>query len=98
MPTGDAAARPLPAAVVSYRAPLASLGAAELQIDTAVLEQELAARKIERDMEELERLRKLNEVRPPPVPPAAPAQAPPPAPGTPAIPPFGHEVRPGAPG
>jgi uncharacterized protein involved in outer membrane biogenesis len=98
MPTGDAAAKPLPAAVVSYRAPLASLGAAELQIDTAVLEQELAARKIERDMEELERLRKLNEVRPPPVPPAAPAQAPPPAPGTPAIPPFGHEVRPGAPG
>jgi len=96
MPGSDAA-KPLPAVVVSYRAPVATLGAGELQIDTAVLEQELAARKIERDMEELERLRKLNEVDPrrPPVPPS-PAEGPPPA--APAIPPFGHEVRPGAPG
>jgi hypothetical protein len=84
--------------VVSYRAPLATLGAAELQIDTAMLEQELAARKIERDMEELERLRKLNEAGRLPVPAAPPAESPPPGPAAPAIPPFGHEVRPGAPG
>jgi hypothetical protein len=99
MPAGGAAAKPLPAAVVSYRAPLATLGAAELQIDTAVLEQELAARKIERDMEELERLRKLNEAGRPPVPAPTPAGSPPPSgPAAPPIPPFGHEVRPGAPG
>ena len=100
LPGGDAAAKSLPAVVVSYRAPIATLGAAELQIDTAVLEQELAARKIERDMEELERLRKLNEADPlrkAPVP-ATPAEGPPPGPGAPAIPPFGHEVRPGTPG
>jgi len=96
MPGSDAA-KPLPAVVVSYRAPVATLGAGELQIDTAVLEQELAARKIERDMEELDRLRKLNEVDPRKAPvPAAPAEGP--GPASPAIPPFGHEVRPGAPG
>jgi uncharacterized protein involved in outer membrane biogenesis len=98
MPGSDAAAKPLPAVVVSYRAPVATVGAAELQIDTAMLEQELAARKIERDMEELDRLRKLNEVGRQPVPAPPPAQGPPPGPAAPAIPPFGHEVRPGAPG
>jgi AsmA-like protein len=100
VPGVDTTAKPLPAVVVSYRAPIATLSAAELQIDTAVLEQELAARKIERDMEELERLRKLNEadpVRKAPVP-ATPAEGRPPGPGAPAIPPFGHEVRPGTPG
>jgi hypothetical protein len=100
MPGGDAAAKTLPAVVVSYRAPVAALGAAELQIDTAVLEQELAARKIELDMEELERLRKLNEaesLRKAPVP-AIPPESLSPVPGAPAIPPFGHEVRPGSPG
>jgi hypothetical protein len=99
LPGGDAAAKPLPAVVVSYRAPVATLGAAELQIDTAVLEQELAARKIERDMEELERLRKLNEADPRTAPvPAAPAKGSAPGPEAPAVPPFGHEVRPGSPG
>lgn len=99
MPGSDPGARPLPAVVVSYRAPIASLGAAELQVDTAVLEQELAARKIERDMEELERLRKLNEADPRRVPvPATPAEKSPPGQGAPVIPPFGHEVRPGTPG
>jgi uncharacterized protein involved in outer membrane biogenesis len=96
----DSKAKALPAVVVSYRAPIATLGAAELQIDTAVLEQELAARKIERDMEELDRLRKLNEADPlrkAPAP-AAPAEGLPPGPAAPAIPPFGHEVRPGSPG
>jgi AsmA-like protein len=98
LPGGDAA-KPLPAVVVSYRAPVATLGAAELQIDTAVLEQELAARKIERDMEELDRLRKLNDAEPRRAPsPAAPAEGLPPGQGAPVVPPFGHEVRPGAPG
>jgi uncharacterized protein involved in outer membrane biogenesis len=100
LPGDDAAAKPLPAAIVSYRAPVAALGAAELQIDTAALEQELAARKIEHDMEELERLRKLNAPAqaPPAQDPSAGAPPPPPNPGPPAIPPFGHEVRPDSPG
>src|SRR5262245_33908193 len=112
LPRGDAAAKALPPVVVSYRAPIAALGAAELKIDTALVEQELAARKIERDMEELDRLRKLNEAdrlrnrAPAPAPaPPAPAQDPPPgvptspvSPAEPLIPPFGTEVRPGAPG
>jgi large subunit ribosomal protein L24 len=100
-PGGDAGAKALPAVVVSYRALIATPGAAELQIDTAALEQELAARKIERDMEELERLRKLNEadhLRSKAPVPATPAEGPPASPGTPVIPPFGHEVRPGTPG
>ena len=100
-PGGDAGAKALPAVVVSYRAPIATLGAAELQIDTTALEQELAARKIERDMEELERLRKLNEaerLRTKAPAPAPPAEGPPASPAAPVIPPFGHEVRPGTPG
>jgi hypothetical protein len=94
-----AAAKQLPAVTVSYRAPLAMLGLAELQIDATALEQELAARKIEQDMEELERLRRLNENDPSrKLPePVAPAQGQPAAPVAP-IPPFGHEVRPGTPG
>ncbi len=94
-----AAAKLLPAVTVSYRAPLATLSAAEPQIDTSALEQELSARKIERDLEELERLRRFNEADPlrKPSEPAAPSQAVPPGPVAP-VPPFGHEVRPGAPG
>jgi hypothetical protein len=99
-PEGAAAAKPLPAVIVSYRASLAGLSAAEMQVDAAALEQELAARRIEQDMEELERLRKLNEAererasQPQPIPPAQGQPAGPTAP----IPPFGHEVRPGTPG
>jgi hypothetical protein len=83
--------------VVSYRAPLAALSTAETQIDTAALEQELSARRIERDMEELERLRKLNEGDPmrKALDPTLPG---PPPTGPGAVPPFGHEVRPGSPG
>jgi uncharacterized protein involved in outer membrane biogenesis len=94
-----AAAKLLPAVTVSYRAPLAALSAVESLIDTSALEQELSARKIERDMEELERLRRLNEADPmrQPPEPAAPSQAVPSGPVAP-IPPFGHEVKPGAPG
>jgi uncharacterized protein involved in outer membrane biogenesis len=55
--------KPLPAVTVSYRGPLASLGALEPQIDAANLEQELSARRIAQDMEELERLRKLEDQR-----------------------------------
>jgi hypothetical protein len=57
----DAAKRLLPPVVVSYRAPLAALKDAEQQIDTTAIEQELAARKIEQDLEELQRLRALDE-------------------------------------
>jgi hypothetical protein len=94
-----AAAKLLPAVTVSYQAPLATLSAAEPQIDISALEQEISARKIERDMEELERLRRLNEADPlrKPPEPAVPAQAVPPGPLAP-VPPFGQEVRPGAPG
>ena len=60
-----AAGKPLPVVTVSYRGPIMSLGAIEPQIDAAALEQELAARKIERDMDELSRRmdeqRRLNE-------------------------------------
>jgi hypothetical protein len=96
-PVPGAAASVLPAVVVSYRAPLAALSTAETRIDTAALEQELSARRIERDMEELERLRKLNEGDPmrKALDPTLPG-LPPTGPG--AVPPFGHEVRPGAPG
>jgi uncharacterized protein involved in outer membrane biogenesis len=97
LPGGNVGAKPLPAVVVSYRAPVANLGAAELQVDTALLEQELAARKIEQDMEELERLRKLNEADPQRAP-AAPAESSPPGTGAPVIPPFEQEVRPSSPG
>jgi hypothetical protein len=96
-PAPGAATKMLPAVVVSYRAPLAALSTAETQIDTAALEQELSARRIERDMEELERLRKLNEGDPmrKALDPTLPA---PPPTGPGAVPPFGHEVRPGSPG
>jgi uncharacterized protein involved in outer membrane biogenesis len=95
----DAAKRPLPPVIVSYRAPLAALRGAEQQIDTTAVEQELSARKIERDLEELERLRRLNEskmnegrVLEP-----APPTVPPRLPGVPA-PPAGNATAPGAPG
>src|SRR5262249_35053677 len=39
--------KPLPVVTVSYRGPIASLGALEPQIDAAILEQELATRRIE---------------------------------------------------
>ncbi|MBX9588297.1 MAG: AsmA family protein [Hyphomonadaceae bacterium] len=53
----------LPAVTVVYRGPVSALGAIEPRIDSAALEQELSARKIERDVEELERLRRLDEQR-----------------------------------
>jgi hypothetical protein len=88
--------KPLPVVTVSYRGPLASLGALEPQIDAANLEQELSARRIAQDMEELERLRRLEEQRRleeterlrkqfekvPPVPRAPPAPGVPVAPST----------------
>ncbi|MBO0766503.1 MAG: hypothetical protein J2P50_18205, partial [Hyphomicrobiaceae bacterium] len=97
---GDGAAKPFPAVMVSYRAPVAALGSAELKIDTTALEQELAASKIEHDMQELERLRRQNGAGAapdgkPPEPPGPPG--PPAGPAAP-IPPFGHEVHPDVPG
>jgi hypothetical protein len=103
-PDGAAGAKPLPAVAVSYRAPLAALSGAEMQMDAASLEQELAARRIEQDMEELERLRKRDEAerarasQPPPAPAPLPSPQGQPAGPTAPIPPFGHEVRPGTPG
>jgi uncharacterized protein involved in outer membrane biogenesis len=95
-----AAAKPLPPVVVSYRGPVAALRMAEQQIDTTAVEQELSARKIERDLEELERLRRLNEADPlhKSVEPAVPVQPvlPPGLPGAP-LPPAGHQPVPGAP-
>jgi uncharacterized protein involved in outer membrane biogenesis len=57
------AGKALPPVTVYYRGPLAALGTIEPRIDTAALEQELSARKIEQDVEELERLRRLDEQR-----------------------------------
>jgi hypothetical protein len=57
------AGKQLPGVTVVYRGPIASLGAIEPRIVSAALEQELSARKIERDMEELDRLRKMDEQR-----------------------------------
>ena len=57
------AGKQLPAVIVVYSGPVAALGATEPRIDSAALEQELSARKIERDVEELERLRRLDEQR-----------------------------------
>jgi hypothetical protein len=57
------AGKQLPGVTVVYRGPIASLGAMEPRIDSAALEQELSARKIERDMEELDRLRRMDEQR-----------------------------------
>jgi hypothetical protein len=94
-PAAGGAAKPLPAVIVSYLAPVTALGAAEPQIDATALEQELSARRIAQDMEELERLRRLNERKAPE--PAGPAGRAPVKPGGP-IPPFGHEVRPSGPG
>jgi hypothetical protein len=87
----------LPPVIVSYRAPLAALKGAEQQVDTTAVEQELQARKIERDLEELERLRRLDEskksegkaLEP------APTTMPPGLPGAP-LPPAGNETAPGA--
>ena len=53
----------LPPVTVVYSGPAASLGTTEPRIDSSALEQELSARKIERDVEELERLRRLDEQR-----------------------------------
>ncbi len=97
--------KPLPQVTVSYRGALASLGALEPQIDATALEQELAARRIGQDMEELERLRKLEEQRRldeaerlrkqfeklPPIP------HPPPAPAGP-VAPSNRETQPDKPG
>ena len=62
-PQGTPPAKGLPSVVVDYSGPVAALGTLTPRIDTNSLEQELAARKIERDVEELERLRKLDEQR-----------------------------------
>jgi uncharacterized protein involved in outer membrane biogenesis len=96
VPAGGAA-KALPAVTVSYQAPVAALGSTEAQVDTAVLEQELLARKAEHDLEELERLRREGDAARKGLDPAAPALRPPDKP-TPIIPPFGHEVRPSGPG
>jgi hypothetical protein len=92
-PGGGAAGKPLPYVTVSYQGPIFSLEALGRQIDSAALEQELSARRIEHDMAELERLRRMEEQRrledaermrkqfaPPPVP------RPLPAPGVPVAP------------
>jgi large subunit ribosomal protein L24 len=102
----EVAKRPLPPVVVSYRAPLAALKGAEREIDTAAIEQELSARKIEQDLAELERLRRLDEMKRnegksvEPAPPPAPV-APPGGPLVPpggALPPAGIGTAPAAPG
>jgi hypothetical protein len=62
-PQGKPAAKPLPSVVLDYSGPIAALGTLAPRIESSSLEQELAARKIERDVEELERLRKLDEQR-----------------------------------
>lgn len=93
---GKATAKPLPSVVVDYNGPVAAFGTLTPRINSTSLEQELSARKIERDVEELERLRKLDEQRrlmeaerlrkqfeAPPVP------RPPPPSGMPAPPPGG---------
>jgi hypothetical protein len=98
-------ARRLPVVAVEYAGPVSSLGTLTPRIDSAALEQEISARKIERDVEELERLRKLDEQRrameterlrhqfeqTPPV------QRPLLPPGVP-VAPSGREARPAAPG
>jgi hypothetical protein len=62
-PLSKPPAKALPSVVVEYSGPVATLGALTPRINSSSLEQELAARKIERDVEELERLRKLDEQR-----------------------------------
>ncbi len=62
-PPGKPASKPLPSVVLDYSGPIAALGTLTPRIESSSLEQELAARKIERDVEELERLRKLDEQR-----------------------------------
>jgi hypothetical protein len=100
-----AGTKPLPVVTVEYHGPLAALGTLEPRIGSAALEQELSARRIEREVEELERLRRLDEQRrlleserlrrqfdqTPPV------QRPPLPPGVP-VAPSGREPRPAAPG
>jgi hypothetical protein len=97
----------LPEVTVSYRGPVASLGALERRIDAVKLERELSDRKIARDMEELDRLRRLEEQRrideaerlrkqfekAPPAQPAAPAPAAPPA--APVAPSKAQQANPG---
>jgi uncharacterized protein involved in outer membrane biogenesis len=90
------AGRPLPPVIVSYRSHLATLAGTEPQVDTTALEQELSARKIEQDMEELERLRRANEADPlrgKTFDPGAPLQR-----GSPGLPGGPTVPRPGAPG
>jgi AsmA family len=54
---------PLPAVLVSYRGPVASLDKVEPIVNTEALERELAVRKMEHDVEQLEHLRQLDEAR-----------------------------------
>jgi hypothetical protein len=54
---------PLPAVVVKYEGPFATLSALVPSIDSESLERELSVRRMERDVEELERLRRLDEER-----------------------------------
>ena len=53
----------LPAVLVSYRGPVASLDKVEPIVNTEALERELAVRKMEHDVEQLEHLRQLDEAR-----------------------------------
>ncbi|HEX5959607.1 MAG TPA: AsmA family protein, partial [Hyphomicrobiaceae bacterium] len=109
--SADPSAKALPPAIVSYRAPISSLAAAQQQIDTTALEQELSARKIERDLEELEKWRRIKEsdpanapAAPAPLAPAAgqpaqsPLQPPLPVPAAPMIPPPAPNLQPATPG
>jgi AsmA family len=57
------AAIALPPALFTYKGSLAALGRIEPTLGSEQLEQEIAVRKIERDVEELERLRKLDDER-----------------------------------
>jgi AsmA family len=100
-----AGGKPLPAVTVVYSGPVAALGTIEPRIDSTALEQELSARKIEREVEELERLRRLDEQRrqmeserlrkqfeqqPPVQNPSLPSSVP--------VAPSSREIRPAAPG
>ena len=63
-PAGTAKpAAALPPVVLIYAGPLAAFGRIEPTLGSEQLEQEIAVRKIERDVDELERLRKLDDER-----------------------------------
>lgn len=53
----------LPAVIVKYEGPFATLSALTPHIDSESLERELSVRRMERDVEELERLRRVDEDR-----------------------------------